>query len=347
MITIFRWILLPITLIYSFVIWLRNLFYDKGILKSTEFTIPTIVIGNLAIGGTGKSPTTEYIVRLLKDKYTIATLSRGYGRKTKGYRIVETNSLATEVGDEPLQFKKKFTNITVAVSEDRCYGINKLHNNHDVIVLDDAYQHRKLKAGFSILLFDFSSLFSPIVLLPTGNFRDNFSSTKRADLILITKCPNDLHEDHKRVIEHKIRRFSLSPIFYTAIEYDTPRDRMGNLHLQDLKNFDILLFCGIANPTPLEIYLTQLGNQVKLLKFPDHHIYTVNDFNQITNSYQSLSAKNKIIITTEKDMQRIGPDNLTGLPLYYIPIRLKSMDKQQETFDHFILNYLDNQDNLK
>lgn len=346
MITILRWILLPITLLYSLVIWLRNLLYDKGFLKSTAFPIPTIIIGNLAIGGTGKSPTTEYIVRLLKNKYKIATLSRGYGRKTKGYRIVSTNSIATEVGDEPLQFKKKFPDIAVAVSEDRCFGVNKLQSNYDLIILDDAYQHRKLKPGYSILLFDFNSLFSPFILLPTGNFRDNFSATKRANLILITKCPKNIHEEHKKQIEHKIRRFSLAPIFYTAIAYDTPRDRMDNLFQQDLRGYDIVLFCGIANPTPLETYLAEQGNTVHLVKFSDHHIYSENDFNQIIASYHTLPSNKKIIITTEKDMQRVNPENLKGLPLYYIPIRLQLMDQQKETFDQFIFNYLNHQDNV-
>ena len=346
MIAILRWILLPVTLIYSLIIWIRNILYDKGIFKSTKFSIPTIVIGNLAIGGTGKSPMTEYIVRLLKDHYKIATLSRGYGRKTKGYRLVSENSNATEVGDEPLQFKKNFPDITVAVSEDRCFGIEKLQADHDLIILDDAYQHRKLNPGYSILLFDFHSLFTPILLLPTGNFRDNFSATKRADLILITKCPESLNEDHKKHIEHKIRTLSLAPIFYTGIAYDIPTSREGHILQNELKNLDILLFCGIANPTPLEDYLVNLGNRVHLLRFPDHHNYTHYDFNKIINLYNSIPAKEKIIITTEKDIQRVESNHLSDLPLYYIPIRLKSMDQQKETFDHFIFNYLNNHTNV-
>lgn len=346
MITILRWILLPITLLYSLVIWLRNLLYDKGVFKSTKFAMPTIVIGNLAIGGTGKSPTTEYIVRLLKENYKVATLSRGYGRKTKGYWIANEYATALEVGDEPLQFKKKFPDITVAVSENRCFGLNKLQVDHDVVILDDAYQHRKLKPGFSILLFDFTSLFSPTLLLPTGNFRDNFSSTKRANLILITKCPENLHEDQKKQIEHKIRRYSFAPIFYTGIMYDNPIDRKGNIFQSPIKGFDIVLFCGIANPAPLESYLSEQGNNVHLLKFSDHHNYTENDFNQITNYYHSILAKDKIIVTTEKDMQRLSAESLSELPLYYIPIRLKSIDQQQETFDQFIFNYLNSQVNV-
>lgn len=340
MILLFRWILLPISLIYWIIVWIRNTLYDKGILKSTKFKIPTIVIGNLAIGGTGKSPMTEYILHLLKEKYKIASLSRGYGRKTKGYKVVNNDSLALEVGDEPLQFKKKFPDVTVAVSENRCYGIQQLEQSHDVVILDDAYQHRKLHPGFSILLFDFNSLFSPIITLPTGNFRDNFSATKRADLILITKCPNDVFDKQRNHIEHRIRKHSLAPIFYTGIAYSFPKDREGNSFEKILTGYEVVLFCGIANPSPLQSYLTDQGNNVHTLKFPDHHNFSSGDFKKIADYYISLSAENKIIITTEKDMQRVPVSALHELPLYYIPIRLKSIDKQQNTFDHFIFDYL-------
>ncbi|MFD2553153.1 tetraacyldisaccharide 4'-kinase [Sphingobacterium tabacisoli] len=339
-ITLIRWLLLPISLIYWFIVWARNTLYDKAILKGTKFSIPTIVIGNLAIGGTGKSPMTEYIIRLLKDDYRIATLSRGYGRKTKGYKLVHSDSLAIEVGDEPLQFKNKFPEITVAVSENRCYGVQQLNKDHDLIILDDAYQHRKLTPGFTILLFDFNSLLSPIIPLPTGNFRDNFSATKRADLILITKCPDDILSEDRNRIEHQIRKHALAPIFYTGIDYGQPKDR-NNQHLTaSLKNLDIVLFCGIANPLPLQSYLTDLGNVVHILQYPDHHNYTDKDFDKIADYYQSLPTTNKIIITTEKDMQRVPNSALQDIPLYYIPITLKSMDKQQDTFDHFIFNYI-------
>ncbi len=339
-ITLIRWLLLPISLIYWIIVWTRNALYDKAILKGTKFTIPTIVIGNLAIGGTGKSPMTEYIIRLLKNDYRIATLSRGYGRKTKGYKLVKNDSLAIEVGDEPLQFKNKFPEITVAVSEDRCYGIQQLNKDHDLIILDDAYQHRKLTPGFTILLFDFNSLLSPIITLPTGNFRDNFSATKRADLIMVTKCPDEILDKDRTRIEHRIRKHSVAPIFYTGIDYEQPKDRNEQFLTLPLKQFDIVLFCGIANPLPLQSYLSGLGNTVHTLQFPDHHNYTDKDFNKVVNCYDSLPTNNKIIITTEKDIQRIPTSALQDHPLYYIPITLKSMDKQQSTFDQFIFNYI-------
>lgn len=340
MILILRWILLPFSLIYHLIIWGRNLLYDKQILKSKSFSIPTIVIGNLAIGGTGKSPMTEYLIRLLKERYKVSTLSRGYGRKTTGFRWVETTSTALEVGDEPLQFKRKFPDITVAVSEDRCKGIQQLEPHHDLVILDDAFQHRKLKAGLYILLFDYQSLFKPILTLPTGDFRDVLSSTRRADLIIITKCPADISDKNKAHIEHIIRKHSISPIFYTAIDYDQPRDVNNITYPHELENKEIVLFCGIANPSPLLKYLHDKGNVVHLHQFADHHNYTDADFEKIIQAYQKLNNETSIILTTEKDMQRVDTLLFEKLPLFYIPIHLQTVDKQQHTFDHFIENYL-------
>lgn len=340
MITVLRWILFPISLIYHFIIWIRNLLYDKKILQSKSFNIPTIVIGNLAIGGTGKSPMTEYLIRLLKDKYKIATLSRGYGRKTKGFRLVQTDSKAIEVGDEPLQFKSKFPDITVAVNENRCEGIEKLQTDHHIILLDDAYQHRKLTPGFSILLFDFHSLMKPILSLPTGNFRDILPSTKRANLIVITKCPNHISDKAKSRIEKVIRKYNTAPIFYTKIAYDTAKSMDNQFSLGELTNKEILLFCGIANPAPLVEHLSDKGNIVHLIQFPDHHNYTNADFEKIKDKFNSLAADEKIIISTEKDIQRVDTELFQNYPLFYIPIHLQTVDNQQHTFDHFIEKYI-------
>lgn len=340
MITIIRWILLPFTLIYHCVIWLRNILYDKEILKSKSFRIPTIVIGNLAIGGTGKSPLTEYLIRLLKDKYKIATLSRGYGRKTKGFRLVQTTSKSFEVGDEPLQFKTKFPEVTVAVNENRCEGIEKLQGHHDVIILDDAFQHRKLKAGYGILLFDFNSFRKPIITLPTGDFRDIISSTKRADLIIITKCPDIISDKEKAHIEHILRKHNTAPIFYTKIVYDLPCNTKGEVLKEKLEGKDVLLFCGIANPTTLVEFLELNGNTVYLSKFPDHHNFSSSDFDSIKAKFDLIHSSNKLILTTEKDIQRIHDSIFENYPLYYIPIQLQSADHQQNAFDHFIENYI-------
>ncbi|HMR17752.1 MAG TPA: tetraacyldisaccharide 4'-kinase [Sphingobacterium sp.] len=346
MIRIIRWVLLPFSLIYQLVVWVRNLLYDHGILKSRSFDIPTIVVGNLIIGGTGKSPMTEYLVRLLSPKYNVATLSRGYGRKTKGFREVTVDSTATTVGDEPLQFKRKFPEVTVAVSEDRCRGVDRLKDRHDLIILDDAYQHRKLKPGFSILLFDFVSLQYPALTLPTGNYRDNFSSIKRADLIVITKCPAHLSAPQQLAINHKIRRYTSVPLLYTRIGYSQPIDPYQMPLQEEQDNVDIILFCGIAKPQPLIDYLESKNNCVHPLIFPDHHYFSPRDYEQIIAKYEALTTKHKIILTTEKDFQRIQLDYFKALPFFYIPIHLQLSESEKEIFDRTIESYVSRQRNV-
>lgn len=342
MITIIRWAFLPFSLLYQFIIWLRNRMYDYGILKSRSFSTPTIVIGNLAIGGAGKSPMTEYLIRLLKDKYKIATLSRGYGRKTKGFKLVNSTSTAVEVGDEPLQFKSKFPAITVAVCEDRCKGIDILEPQIDLILLDDAYQHRKLKAGFNILLFDFQSLISKTrFTLPTGDFRDIFSSSKRADLIIITKCPHQIAETHKNQINKILNRYAQAPIFYSSIKYNLPiafNDQTNTS--EDLENYEIVLFCGIANPKPLIEYLKAKNNRIHLLTFPDHHIYLDADFMKIKACFDAIKASRKIILTTEKDIQRIQLNDFSNYPLFYLPISIDIQNNQSSILNQHIESYL-------
>lgn len=340
MITIVKWILLPISLIYQAVVWIRNQCYDRGILKSKSFQIPTIVIGNLTVGGTGKSPMTEYLVRLLSQQYKLATLSRGYGRTSKGFRLVQVDSSPLDSGDEPLQFKRKFPNLTVAVCEDRCTAVQILQQSHEVILLDDAYQHRKLKPGYTILLFDYHSLFQPTLTLPTGPYRDNISASKRANLIVITKCPQVLTTENKAYISHKIRKYSNSPIFYTGIQYDAIRDIKGRHIELQIADMHILLLTGIANPRPLVEFLRDRTNDMTQLHFADHHNYSLADYQKIRSTFDKIDSTNKILVTTEKDMQRLDRSLLHNIPLYYIPIRLKTADHQQDTFDHFILQYL-------
>ncbi len=346
MIHVIRWILLPFSFIYQFIVWIRNLFYDLNIFKSQSFDIPTIVVGNLTVGGTGKSPMTEHLIKLLSTDYKVATLSRGYGRKTTGFREVSPDSTAPEVGDEPLQFKRKFPHITVAVSEDRRAGVQKLQGKHDLIILDDAYQHRKLNPGFSILLFDYASFHKPRLTLPTGDFRDNFSSIKRADMVVITKCPDHLNVKQKQAIERKIRKYTAVPLFYTQIGYGRPINAQQDPLLSDLNDKDIILFCGIAKPQPLVSYLEQKNNRVHALIFPDHHPFTKKDYEQIITTYEKLPGKDKIIITTEKDFQRIQLTFFKDLPLFYIPIHLVSLNLPQDVLDSPVLNYISHQRNV-
>ncbi len=340
MITLIRWILWPVSLIYQCVVWVRNLCYDKGIFKSTSFDIPTIVVGNLAVGGTGKSPMTEYLINLLSPHYRIATLSRGYGRKTKGFHYVQTDSEALQIGDEPLQFKRKFPHITVAVSEDRCAGIQRIKNSHDLVLLDDAYQHRKLKPGFSILLLEYRSFYKPVLMLPTGDFRDNFSAIRRADLIVITKCPDHITTEHKRHIEQKIKKYNTVPILYTRIAYDTPLDKIGKPIQSDIVGMDILLFCGIANPKPLVAYLESKGNKVHPILYRDHHNFTEKDYNHIKRAYETIPSSNKLLLTSEKDFQRLDIMLFENYPLGYIPIKTTFLDEGDKSFDSTVRNYV-------
>jgi len=324
-----RWILLPLTILYTMVIWIRNKLYDLRILASKSFPVNTIVIGNLAVGGAGKSPITQKCVAYFTDKYKVATLSRGYGRSTHGFMLVEKEHRADQVGDEPLQMKHNFDQVTVAVDEDRAHGIEILQQNHDLILLDDAYQHRKITPKCALLLFDYPSILGPIWLLPTGNFRDTMNQTKRADIVLITKCPHNIPAQDKEKIETKIRKYNnRASIYYSQIRYLSPEplNDLAKAHVyQQAKQ--IVLLTGIANPKPLLDYLTNKHGQVDHLSYPDHHAFTSFDYLEIKAKFSKIKTKDAILVTTEKDAQRLAVDKLVDIPLYYIPI---AMDVQQE-----------------
>lgn len=332
-----RWLLFPFTILYTCIIWLRNKLYDWAIFKTKEFPVASIVIGNLAIGGAGKSPLTQKLIGYFKERYQVATLSRGYGRKTKGFRLVQTTDTADLVGDEPLQFKKNYPEITVAVNENRAEGIETLQQDHNLILLDDAYQHRKIKAKCNILVFDYQSIINPIVLLPTGNFRDTFNQTNRADCFLISKCPDLIPEDKKQLIVKKLRKYSQAPIYYSRITYLN----LVNLRTKQTDNIiqsatDVLLLTGIANPSPLIKYVQDMFNKVEHIKYPDHHDFKPTDYQKIKEQYNNIPSEIKIILTTEKDAQRIDLTQLGNIPLYYIPIDI-AID-QEAQFLEFIEN---------
>ncbi|MVZ65849.1 tetraacyldisaccharide 4'-kinase [Sphingobacterium sp. DK4209] len=321
---ILRWLLLPFTILYTLIIWVRNQCYDLGILTSKTFPVNTVVIGNLAVGGAGKSPLVQLLVDKLQADYRLATLSRGYGRKTKGFRLVQVSDSVEHVGDEPLQLKKKHPNITVAVDENRAEGIEILQKEHNLILLDDAFQHRKVKPTCSILLFEYYSLLKPILLLPTGNFRDGFNQTKRADIILITKCPENISKENKDKIERKIRKQNkTAEIFYSYIVYKPLRPLTVAPAIEDLTDHTVILFTGIANPKPLEGYLSKQGIPFIHIAFPDHHNYSNSDYNKVLDAFKSVDSNRKIILTTEKDAQRLDLAKFSNIPLYYIPIETR------------------------
>lgn len=340
-----RLLLLPFSLIYGMAIVLRKKLYDWGLMRSVKFDLPVICVGNLAVGGSGKTPTTEYLVRLLAG-YKIAILSRGYGRKTKGFILADASSTAETIGDEPLQYYQKFNNVTVAVCEDRVKGINQLKENHDLIILDDAFQHRAVRAGFNILLFEFRKLGTLQFLLPAGNLRDVFSSRKRADVLLVTKSPVPLLHVAQQASVNELQPNASQPVLHSYLKYG---DLVHLYHkesrtLESIKDFEIFLLTGIANPEPLIEELQKYSKTIKHEDFPDHYAFKHADISKFKNAFLAGIKKEKIIITTEKDSKRLRAtgfeDLLVDLPVYYLPIEVELFEEDKITFDELILNYV-------
>ncbi|WP_317192721.1 tetraacyldisaccharide 4'-kinase [Gelidibacter pelagius] len=334
MMKLLRYLLFPIVPIYYIVTWLRNKLYDWGIKKSTSYNFPVICVGNLSVGGTGKSPMIEYLIRLLKSEHDLATLSRGYKRQTEGFVIADETATASSIGDEPFQFHQKFDDIIVSVDGDRVHGISQLTalgKPPEIILLDDAFQHRKVKAGFNILLTAFDDLYTDDILLPTGNLREPRQGAKRADIIVVTKCPENLSEERKRQIENDINPLARQEVFFGRIVYSkSVRNNGDQLDLETLKSRPFTLVTGIANPKPLVAHLKSLGLDFDHLKFKDHHDFSENDI-------AGLKQK-PLIVTTEKDMVRLQPHFKERGLLYYLPIEIR-IDRQPE-FDTLISNFV-------
>jgi len=337
--------LLPFALLYWLGISIRNWMFNKKILKSAEFGLPVICIGNLSVGGTGKSPMVEYLVGKLKDKFKVATLSRGYKRKTKGYALATSGTTALDIGDEPMQFHLKFPDVPVAVGEERLVAIPQLLHDKpqtETIILDDAFQHRTVKAGLNIILTDYNNLFTRDFYLPTGDLRDLKSSYKRAEIIIVTKCKPELTETEKQKIVTEINPLPSQHIFFTAIQYGA----IYHLNNKNLLAFDnkteILLVTGIANPRPLKKMLEEHSNSYHMLQYSDHHIFTIDDLNEIKKKFQDLTTENKIILTTEKDAVRLEKFNteIAGLPFYVIPVRHHFLFNEGEQFDRLVINFI-------
>lgn len=331
-----RKILFPFALLYGFITGIRNFLFDKGILKSYSFDVPIIAVGNLSFGGTGKTPQIEYLIRLLSPNYKVATLSRGYKRKSKGFILANSTSNAEILGDEPFQFYKKFHNIQVAVDANRKNGIEKLlsqTNKPEVLLLDDAFQHRKVKAGFYILLTSYGDLYSDDFILPTGNLRESRTGAKRANLVIVTKCPATLSPEEQREIQAKLNLTSTQELYFSYINYDEFLfSELKSIKASEVKNIDKLLLAGIAKPEPFFKYLQ--SEKEEQLVFPDHHPFSEKDLMEIQNK-----AQGKIIITTEKDFVRLK-DSIPKEQLFYLPIR-SSFLSASEKFDKTITDYVE------
>lgn len=333
-----RFLLFPFAVLYDLITSVRNIGYNSGFLRATSFERPVIAVGNLSVGGTGKSPQVEYLIRLLAKKKT-AVLSRGYKRKTKGYVLLDNSHDATQVGDEPLQFFRKFQDITVAVDADRVSGIRRLieAENSEVIILDDAYQHRKVNAGLYILLTKYNDLYADDFILPTGNLRESRRGAKRAHVIVVTKCPNDLTKDQQHEIERKLNPLPHQQVFFTKIGYANELKGAHTMAIADLQNYEVLLVTGIAWPKPLLDFLDANGVSYKHLKYPDHHHFSSSDITSIEQEYHALKSSKKIMLTTEKDYVRLS-DKITNLS--YIEIETKFM-LDQEDFDKTVLDFVE------
>ena len=341
----FRYLLFPFSLVYGAVIWFRNFLFDKKIFKSAKFNFPIICVGNLAVGGTGKTPMTEYLIELLQPNYSTATLSRGYKRKTKGFAIANATTTALEIGDEPMQFHEKYPAVTVAVGEERIEAIPQILHARPatkVIILDDAFQHRSVKAGLNILLTEYKNLYTGDLMMPMGDLRDIKASSKRAEIIVVTKCKSELTLDDKKEIEKELKALPNQKVFFTEILYATPY-HLFTKQLYDISaDADLLLVTGIANPKPMKSFLAEHVLSFDMLRYPDHHIFSSIDLRDIKKQFEKIKSTNKIILTTEKDAVRLKKfeKELCDMPIYALPIRHHFLFNEGENFNKVVSNFV-------
>lgn len=339
----------PITFIYWLIIVLRNKMYDLELFHSRSFKIPIISIGNINVGGTGKSPTVEYLIKLLQKDYQIATLSRGYGRKTSGYLEASALSSPEEVGDEPTQFKQKFNDVRVIVDEVRVRALEKLEHEVDLVIMDDAYQHRQVKAGLSILLFDYNKIFVNDWMLPMGNRREPLSGLSRADIIMVTKTPKIFSPMERRRVEAHLPNHTNIRIIYSYLKYAALKPLHESFEEKVFENLDkktsVILLTGIADSSLLVNHLE--FHKLKIVKhfnFPDHHNFVDKDLDKLKQEYDAIVGDKKIIITTEKDAMRLlhpkFENKIEEIPMYYLPIEADIHEKDKDWFDNRVLDYV-------
>jgi len=341
-----RLLLFPFSILVWVYLRIRNWMYNKNIIKSASFNMPIICVGNLSVGGTGKSPMVEYLLSLLHQRYEVATLSRGYKRKTKGYVLANENSTALEIGDEPMQFHLKFPDVSVSVGEERLITVPQLlHDrpNTKAIILDDAFQHRQIQAGLNIILTDYSNPYWYDWYLPTGELRDNKRSAARAHIIVVTKCPPDLSNEQKQECIRHIKPLAHQKVFFTCIRYGDPY-HISSKQINPLDHsLEVLLVCGIANPLPLKAYIEEHTELYLEKSFSDHHIFTIDDWKDIEEKYADLDGDHKIILTTEKDAVRLVKfgELLHDKPLYVLPIEPVFLFDEGERFNEAIINFIE------
>ena len=358
---IHKW-LYPVSWIYRTVVAMRNKLFDWGVFQSKSFNIPVICVGNLAVGGTGKTPHTEYLIELLRDKYQVAVLSRGYKRRTSGYVLATPQSTVKTIGDEPYQMHTKFPSVTLAVDENRCHGIEKLLRLKepavDVILLDDAFQHRYVKPGLSILLTDYHRLFCDDILLPAGRLRESINGKNRAQIVIVTKCPQDIKPIDYNIITKRLNLYPYQQLFFSSFRYGNLRpvfsqndsdsitgdSRNKEVPLSSLTDAIILLVTGIASPTPMLERLKEYTQNIDLLSFGDHHDFSHRDIQLVKERFNKLKGEQRIIITTEKDATRLLHHPAVNEELkpfiYALPIEIEILQNQQDKFNQHIINYV-------
>ncbi len=344
---IIRILLSPLALIYGLGVSLRNFFYSKNLLKGVEFDIPVISVGNLSVGGAGKTPHVEYLIRLLKDYLQIATLSRGYKRKTKGFRIAQPGDTVIQIGDEPVQFLKKFPEVIVSVAENRMFAIPEMITNHpeiQTILLDDAFQHRSVKPGLNILLTQYQLPFTRDWLLPSGRLREWRTAYRRADIIIISKCPDTLTIEEKNRLKNEINPLPNQRIYFSKYEYSNPYKIFTEEAFQLKEYHNVLVLSAIANTEYLTSYLSSKVQNVRSLEFEDHHLFTNYDISRMERIFSTWEVDNKIILTTEKDAARLELHKKYleehQLPIYIIPATVSFLEDDATRFNEDVKDFL-------
>lgn len=346
-----KW-LYPLSWIYGLGVDLRNWLFHIGVLKSKSYPVPVICVGNITAGGTGKTPHIEYLVELLKDRYSIAVLSRGYKRKTKGFVLADDRVSAADIGDEPFQIKNKYLDVTVAVDENRCEGIERLlamgHNRPDVILLDDAYQHLYVKAGLNILLVNNNRIITEDALLPAGLLREPVAGRLRAHVVVLTKCPADMSPIDYRIRSRQMNLFPYQQLFFSTFRYKDMyclSDKDKKMSIYGIKAGDsVLLLSGVADNSQLAKVFGKTKANVKTLFYPDHHGYAREDLSRIEKEFNQLPSGNRYVVTTEKDTSKLVmfKDWVSrfGGNVYVLPVQVEFLLNNKEKFDKYILDYV-------
>lgn len=348
-------LLFPFTVLYALGISIRNACYNLRICKSTRYNFPVILIGNLSVGGTGKTPHVEMLTRfLLAEKYQVAVLSRGYGRKTKGFLEVTPDKSSAEVGDEPLQIKRKFSHVRVVVDGNRRRGIRKIRQNFpevQIVLMDDGFQHRKIEAGLSIVLRDYNTLDKPAYLLPMGRLREPLSAAKRANHQIISKTPDFFSPMEKRIIRDEVRKSPDQEIFFTYMQNgdlhsfaDAGKPSLFNLEFYEERGYQAFIFAGIAQSAHFESYIRKFFPRAETRFFSDHHPYSRKDVEELTARFHAMPGENKIVITTEKDAMRLSAPEIADvwkdIPLFFIPVDVRFHHDDRQKFQQLIRDYL-------